>query len=39
MEPLPIDDVLEPIVASFAASPNLVIEAPPGAGRIVVPKK
>ena len=33
MEPLPIDPVLDTIVSSFGASPNLVIEAPPGAGK------
>ena len=30
---LPIEDLLPSIVASLAATPNLVIEAPPGAGK------
>ncbi|HEY1758477.1 MAG TPA: ATP-dependent helicase HrpB [Bryobacteraceae bacterium] len=30
---LPVDDLLPQIVASLAARPNLVIEAPPGAGK------
>lgn len=33
MQPLPIDALLPKIVASLAHSPNLVIEAPPGAGK------
>jgi ATP-dependent helicase HrpB len=33
LEPLPIDDVLPEIVARLADAPNLVIEAPPGAGK------
>ncbi len=31
--PLPVDDVLPQIVASLRTNPNLVIEAPPGAGK------
>ena len=33
LPPLPIDDVLPQIVGAFTASRNLVIEAPPGAGK------
>lgn len=32
-EPLPIDDLLPQLVASLAATPNLVVCAPPGAGK------
>lgn len=33
MQPLPIDALLPEIVASLRRTPNLVIEAPPGAGK------
>ncbi|MDX6693080.1 MAG: ATP-dependent helicase HrpB [Blastocatellia bacterium] len=33
MQPLPIDALLPEIIASLRRSPNLVIEAPPGAGK------
>ncbi len=33
MQPLPIDPLLADIVASLAACPRLVLEAPPGAGK------
>ncbi|HKX32985.1 MAG TPA: ATP-dependent helicase HrpB [Blastocatellia bacterium] len=33
MPPLPIDSILEEIVASLRISPNLILEAPPGAGK------
>jgi ATP-dependent helicase HrpB len=31
--PLPIDDVLDELLSALAASPNVVLEAPPGAGK------
>jgi ATP-dependent helicase HrpB len=33
MQPLPIDSLITQIVASLKRAPNLVIEAPPGAGK------
>src|SRR5918998_3912692 len=33
MQPLPIDTLLPEIVASLGRGPNLVVEAPPGAGK------
>jgi ATP-dependent helicase HrpB len=33
MQPLPIDSLLPQIIASLRRAPNLVIEAPPGAGK------
>lgn len=33
MQPLPVDSLLPEIIASFGRAPNLVIEAPPGAGK------
>jgi len=33
LEPLPIDPLLPQLVAHFRAAPNLVLEAPPGAGK------
>ena len=33
MQPLPIDPLLPEIIASLRRTPNLVIEAPPGAGK------
>jgi ATP-dependent helicase HrpB len=33
MTPLPIDSLLPEIVAALSDGPNLVIEAPPGAGK------
>ncbi|MBI3423443.1 MAG: ATP-dependent helicase HrpB [Acidobacteria bacterium] len=33
MQPLPIDDVLPALIAQFRQSANLVLEAPPGAGK------
>ncbi len=33
MQPLPIDSLLDEIVASLRAHPTLVLEAPPGAGK------
>lgn len=33
MQPLPVDSLLPEIIASLGRAPNLVIEAPPGAGK------
>src|SRR5215510_7930974 len=33
MEPLPIDELLPDVVRALGRAPNLVVEAPPGAGK------